>query len=84
MGCGTSGGERGARLGPCLMPSGDKKAWQIARPLLEAIAAHVEEADGKGIKGGNGGTGGGAKKGRVGTPCVGYIGPGGSGHYVKM
>jgi 6-phosphogluconate dehydrogenase (decarboxylating) len=98
MGCGTSGGEKGARLGPCLMPSGDRKAWEIARPLLEAIAAHVVEkgdgngGNGNGGSGGNGGNGGGAKaagggagkKGRVGTPCVGYIGPGGSGHYVKM
>ena len=28
---------------PCLMPSGDFGAWEIARPILEAIAARVPE-----------------------------------------
>jgi 6-phosphogluconate dehydrogenase len=61
IGSGTSGGEKGALLGPSLMPGGDKNAYEQIRPIWEAIAAKV--ADG---------------------PCVTYIGPGGSGHFVKM
>ncbi|HEY8227349.1 MAG TPA: NADP-dependent phosphogluconate dehydrogenase [Pyrinomonadaceae bacterium] len=61
IGSGTSGGEKGALLGPSLMPGGDRKAYEQIRPIWEAIAAKVEEG-----------------------PCVTYIGPGGSGHFVKM
>ncbi|MGI8731908.1 MAG: NADP-dependent phosphogluconate dehydrogenase [Pyrinomonadaceae bacterium] len=61
IGSGTSGGEKGALLGPSLMPGGDRDAYEKIRPIWEAIAAKV--ADG---------------------PCVTYIGPGGSGHFVKM
>ncbi|MCM3874608.1 MAG: NADP-dependent phosphogluconate dehydrogenase [Pyrinomonadaceae bacterium] len=61
IGSGTSGGEKGALLGPSLMPGGDRNAYEQIRPIWEAIAAKV--ADG---------------------PCVTYIGPGGSGHFVKM
>jgi 6-phosphogluconate dehydrogenase len=61
IGSGTSGGEKGALLGPSLMPGGDRQAYEQIRPIFEAIAAKV--ADG---------------------PCVTYIGPGGSGHFVKM
>jgi 6-phosphogluconate dehydrogenase len=61
IGSGTSGGEKGALLGPSLMPGGDRQAYEEVRPIFEAIAAKV--ADG---------------------PCVTYIGPGGSGHFVKM
>ncbi|UGU17891.1 NADP-dependent phosphogluconate dehydrogenase [Sinomicrobium kalidii] len=62
VGCGVSGGEEGALNGPSLMPGGEKAAYRIVRPFLEAIAA----------KDGNG------------QPCCTYIGPEGSGHFVKM
>lgn len=39
FGMGVSGGELGARLGPSMMPGGDKNAWQYLKPILEAIAA---------------------------------------------
>lgn len=61
IGSGTSGGEKGALLGPSLMPGGDKEAYELIRPIWEAIAAKVPDG-----------------------PCVTYIGPGGSGHFVKM
>ena len=41
FGMGVSGGEMGARLGPSLMPGGDKEAWQYLQPVLSAIAARV-------------------------------------------
>jgi 6-phosphogluconate dehydrogenase len=44
FGMGISGGELGARLGPSMMPGGDREAYQYLKPLLEAVAA---EADGK-------------------------------------
>ena len=43
MGMGVSGGEHGARTGPSIMPGGDKKAWGQVKPILEAIAAKVNE-----------------------------------------
>ena len=61
IGSGTSGGEKGALLGPSLMPGGDGGAYEKIRPIWEAIAAKVPDG-----------------------PCVTYIGPGGSGHFVKM
>jgi 6-phosphogluconate dehydrogenase len=39
FGMGVSGGELGARLGPSMMPGGDKDAYQYLQPVLEAIAA---------------------------------------------
>ena len=36
---GVSGGEKGARFGPALMPSGDLKTFEKTRPLLQSIAA---------------------------------------------
>ncbi|QRR01589.1 NADP-dependent phosphogluconate dehydrogenase [Dyadobacter sandarakinus] len=41
MGIGVSGGEKGARTGPSIMPGGDQEAYQNVRPMLEAIAAKV-------------------------------------------
>lgn len=41
VGMGVSGGEEGARKGPSMMPGGDKKAYEILKPILEKIAAHV-------------------------------------------
>ena len=42
VGCGVSGGEEGARLGPSLMPGGPAAAWEAIRDVLEAIAARSE------------------------------------------
>ncbi|WP_415186884.1 NADP-dependent phosphogluconate dehydrogenase [Rheinheimera aquimaris] len=75
----VSGGEVGARFGPSLMPSGDPYAWTRIKPLWQAIAAKVDPATGKPIERfepGNPVT--------EGEPCATYIGPSGSGHYVKM
>jgi len=41
MGMGVSGGEKGARIGPSIMPGGDVEAWQHVKPLLEAVSAKV-------------------------------------------
>jgi 6-phosphogluconate dehydrogenase len=41
MGIGVSGGEKGARTGPSIMPGGDKEAYAHVQPMLEAIAAKV-------------------------------------------
>lgn len=43
MGMGVSGGEHGARTGPSIMPGGDKEAWAQVKPILEAIAAKVND-----------------------------------------
>ncbi len=43
IGCGVSGGEEGARHGPAIMPGGDEKAWPEVRPLLQSIAARVDD-----------------------------------------
>jgi 6-phosphogluconate dehydrogenase len=61
MGIGISGGEEGARRGPSIMPGGDKEAYKEVAPILEAVAAKVND-----------------------EPCVGYLGQGAAGHYVKM
>jgi 6-phosphogluconate dehydrogenase len=42
VGCGVSGGEEGARLGPSLMPGGSNEAWTTISDVLEAIAARTE------------------------------------------
>lgn len=41
MGMGVSGGEKGARFGPSIMPGGDLEAFHSVRPMLEAISAKV-------------------------------------------
>ncbi len=41
LGAGISGGEQGALWGPAIMPGGTPAAWELARPVLEAIAARV-------------------------------------------
>lgn len=43
LGVGVSGGEAGARVGPCLMPGGNELAYERVRPIFESIAARVEE-----------------------------------------
>ncbi|AZA84144.1 phosphogluconate dehydrogenase (NADP(+)-dependent, decarboxylating) [Chryseobacterium lactis] len=42
MGMGVSGGEKGARTGPSIMPGGDLEAFHQLKPMLEAIAAKVD------------------------------------------
>ena len=43
VGCGVSGGEEGALTGPSIMPGGSEAAWPVLRPILQAIAAHVDD-----------------------------------------
>ena len=40
-GTGVSGGEQGALWGPSLMPGGQKAAWDLIKPVFEAISAKV-------------------------------------------
>lgn len=61
IGMGISGGEEGARNGPCLMPGGTLEAFYAVQNILERCCAQAE-----------------------GLPCMTYIGPIGSGNYVKM
>jgi len=68
IGMGVSGGERGARTGPSMMPGGDMEAWQQLRPILEAVSAKVNLPTGQAGD----------------TPCVAYMGKAAAGHYVKM
>ncbi len=42
FGMGISGGEEGARLGPSMMPGGDKQAYLHVKDMFEAIAAKVK------------------------------------------
>ena len=42
MGIGISGGEQGARLGPSIMPGGDREAYGFVEPILKAVAAKVD------------------------------------------
>ncbi|SHK54995.1 NADP-dependent phosphogluconate dehydrogenase [Epilithonimonas mollis] len=42
MGMGVSGGEKGARTGPSIMPGGDLEAFKLLKPMLESIAAKVD------------------------------------------
>lgn len=44
MGVGISGGERGARFGPSIMPGGPKEGYERVRRLFESIAARVGES----------------------------------------
>lgn len=79
IGSGVSGGEIGARFGPSLMPSGNRKAWASLEPIWRDIAAKVDPTTGAELTG--------AKPGKPivgGFACTEYIGPDGAGHYVKM
>jgi 6-phosphogluconate dehydrogenase len=42
-GTGVSGGEQGALLGPSIMPGGQPAAWELLKPVFEAIAARAED-----------------------------------------
>ncbi|MGG3449046.1 NADP-dependent phosphogluconate dehydrogenase [Domibacillus aminovorans] len=41
VGTGVSGGEEGALKGPSIMPGGQREAFELVRPILEAISAKV-------------------------------------------
>lgn len=43
MGMGVSGGEEGALIGPSLMPGGNPRAWPIMKPILQDMAAKVDD-----------------------------------------
>jgi 6-phosphogluconate dehydrogenase len=43
IGTGVSGGEEGALLGPSIMPGGSPAAWPHVKPILQAIAAKVDD-----------------------------------------
>lgn len=43
VGCGVSGGEEGALLGPSMMPGGSDESWKSLKPILEAIAAKAPD-----------------------------------------
>ena len=43
VGCGISGGEEGALHGPSIMPGGDEAVAGEVLPLLQAIAAHLDD-----------------------------------------
>jgi 6-phosphogluconate dehydrogenase len=43
VGTGVSGGEEGALIGPSIMPGGAKEAWPIVKPILQGIAAKVND-----------------------------------------
>ncbi|GAA4901297.1 NADP-dependent phosphogluconate dehydrogenase [Tessaracoccus lubricantis] len=42
VGCGVSGGEEGALLGPSIMPGGSVESYKRLGPMLESISAHVD------------------------------------------
>ncbi len=81
LGCGTSGGAEGARFGPSLMAGCSVEAWERVGPLFSSIAAKVDRATGKPIEGAS-------PANPVSAPdadaCAARVGPGASGHYVKM
>jgi 6-phosphogluconate dehydrogenase len=79
IGSGVSGGEIGARFGPSLMPSGNRKAWSSLEPIWRDIAAKVNPETGEPLEGAAPG-----KPVQGGFSCTEYIGSDGSGHYVKM
>jgi 6-phosphogluconate dehydrogenase len=43
VGCGVSGGEEGALLGPSIMPGGSKQSYEKLGPIFESIAAQVDD-----------------------------------------
>jgi len=43
VGCGVSGGEKGALTGPSMMPGGSKAAWPLVRPVLTAVCAKTPD-----------------------------------------
>jgi 6-phosphogluconate dehydrogenase len=45
IGTGVSGGEEGALWGPSIMPGGQREAWEMLRPIFEAIAAKADDGE---------------------------------------
>lgn len=43
VGAGISGGEEGALNGPAIMPGGPAESWEALGPLLESVAAKVDD-----------------------------------------
>lgn len=43
IGTGISGGQEGARRGPSVMPGGSEKAWPAVQPILQDIAAKLDD-----------------------------------------
>ncbi len=43
IGTGISGGETGALNGPSIMPGGSPEAWPLVRPILQSIAAKLDD-----------------------------------------
>ena len=43
IGAGVSGGSRGARLGPSIMPGCDKESYEVVKPIFEAASAKVND-----------------------------------------
>jgi 6-phosphogluconate dehydrogenase len=41
IGTGVSGGEQGALWGPAMMPGGQPEAWELVKPIFEAISARA-------------------------------------------
>jgi len=41
LGVGVSGGAKGARFGPSIMPGGKEESYELVRPILEAVSAKV-------------------------------------------
>jgi 6-phosphogluconate dehydrogenase len=70
FGMGVSGGEEGALHGPSMMPGGEKDAYETLKPLLQKMAAKDGSTS--------------LATGSSGGKCIGYLGPGGAGHFVKM
>ncbi|WP_298503164.1 NADP-dependent phosphogluconate dehydrogenase [uncultured Maribacter sp.] len=42
FGSGVSGGAKGARLGPSIMPGGNREAYQHVKPIFEAVSAKYQ------------------------------------------
>ena len=42
IGAGVSGGSKGARFGPSIMPGGDKDSYEIIKPIFENVSAKVK------------------------------------------
>lgn len=42
IGAGVSGGAKGARFGPSIMPGGSREAYNAIKPIFEAVAAKYE------------------------------------------
>ncbi len=43
IGAGVSGGAKGARFGPSIMPGGDQKAYKLIQPIFESASAKVND-----------------------------------------